>query len=166
MDRPAHASRYARRVAEATERTNRAMLRVRDRIDREYAAELDLAALAAGAHYSPDHLIRSFRRVFGETPHRYLQRRRIERAMTLLRTTELPVVDICVQVGFSSAGAFGELFTSVVGESPTAYRRRGSLPAAPAHFVRSWTRPSSHPGPGPAAASSVDFEEAPAASAD
>ncbi|MGI8459427.1 MAG: helix-turn-helix transcriptional regulator [Propionibacteriaceae bacterium] len=134
----------------ATERLNRTMLRVRDRIDQEYATELDLAALAAAVHYSPDHLIRSFRQVFGETPHRYLQRRRIERAMFLLRTTDLPVTDVCLRVGFSSVGAFGELFATVLGESPTAYRQRGPLPVAPAHFLRAWNRPSSH----------VDFEEA------
>jgi AraC-like DNA-binding protein len=137
-------------VGTGEERTNRTMLRVRDRIDREYACELDLADLAAGVHYSPDHLIRTFRRVFGETPHRYLQRRRIERAMFLLRTTATPVTDVCLQVGFTSVGAFGALFATVVGESPTAYRARGPLPAAPAHFVRSWSRPSSH----------VDFGEA------
>ncbi len=150
-------------VGDATERTNRTMLRVRDRIDREYAAPLELAALAAAVGYSPDHLIRTFRRVFGETPHRYLQRRRIERAMFLLRTTQLPVIEICLQVGFSSIGAFGELFTTVVGESPTAFRRRGALPPAPAHFVRSWMRPSSHPGADPAVGERVDFEEAQAA---
>ncbi len=136
------------------------MLRVRDRIDREYVGSLDVAALAAAAGYSPDHLIRTFRTVFGETPHRYLQRRRVERAMTLLRTTQQPIMEICLQVGFSSVGAFGELFTAVVGESPTAFRGRGALPPAPAHFVQSWTRPSSHL-PRPAAGTEpVDFEEA------
>ncbi len=141
-------------MSTTAERINREMLRVRDRIDREYADELDIAALAAGAHYSPDHLIRSFRSVFGETPHRYLQRRRVERAMFLLRTSDLDVTEVCLRVGFSSVGAFGELFTGVVGESPSAYRRRGRLPAAPAHFLRAWVRPSSHVG------QPVDFEEA------
>lgn len=136
------------------------MLRVRDRIDREYIGPLDVGVLAAAVGYSPDHLIRTFRRVFGETPHRYLQRRRIERAMTLLRTTKQPIIEICLRVGFSSVGAFGELFTAVVGESPTAFRRRGALPPAPAHFIRAWTRPSSHL-PKPAGGTEpVDFEEA------
>lgn len=152
-------------MGDAAERRNRTMLRVRDRIDREYAAPLELTALAAAVGYSPDHLIRTFGRVFGETPHRYLQRRRIERAMFLLRTTELPVIEICLQVGFSSVGAFGELFTTLVGESPTAFRRRGDLPAAPAHFVRSWMRPSSHVTGRSAGLQRVDFEEAGAAAA-
>lgn len=70
------------------ERTNRTMLRVRDALDRDYATDLGLEAMARLAHVSPDHLIRTFKAVFGETPHRYLQRRRIERAMFLLRTTD------------------------------------------------------------------------------
>ena len=81
------------------------MLRVRDAIDRDFAEELDLETLAALAHVSPDHLVRTFRSVFGETPHRYLQRRRVERAMFLLRTTDLPVTDVCLQVGYTSLGA-------------------------------------------------------------
>lgn len=132
-------------MSRAAEETNRAMLRVRDAIDRDYAAELDLATLAAIAHVSPDHLIRAFRGVFGETPHRcYLQRRRVERAMVLLRSTDRPVTEICLAVGFGSLGTFGRTFAAVVGESPTRYRARGPLPPAPGCFTMAWTRPSSH----------------------
>lgn len=126
------------------------MLRVRDRIDREHAEPLDLATLAADVAMSPDHLVRTFRRVFGETPHRYLQRRRLERAMALLRTTDLSVTDICVAVGHESLGAFSQLFTEVVGCSPTAYRAQGrTLPttAVPGPFLMAWTRPSTHTNP-------------------
>ena len=137
-------------VSEDQVRTNRAMLRVRDVIDRDYADELDIAALARQAHLSPDHLIRTFASVFGETPHRYLQRRRIERAMFLLRTTDLPVTQICLRVGYSSLGAFSELFAAVVGVSPSAYRAaedRHPLPGGHHHFVMAWTRPSTHTSP-------------------
>src|SRR6201991_4729135 len=103
------------------EDTNRSMLRVRDTIDRSFDQDLDLEALARVAHLSPDHLIRTFRSVFGETPHRYLQRRRIERAMFLLRTTDRDVTDICFAVGFASLGTFSRLFTSLVGEPPSSY---------------------------------------------
>lgn len=75
------------------------MLRVRDVLDRDHADELDIARLARMVSLSPDHLIRSFAAVFGESPHRYLQRRRVERAMFLLRTTTLSVTEICAQVG-------------------------------------------------------------------
>lgn len=122
--------------------TNRAMLRVRDTIDREYASEIDLPSLARGAHLSPDHLIRTFSSVFGETPHRYLQRRRIERAMFWLRTTDRDVLDVCHAVGFTSLGTFGRLFREVVGETPSAYRARGPVPGAAGCFTMAWMRPA------------------------
>jgi AraC-like DNA-binding protein len=125
------------------EETNLTMLRVRDAIDRDYATELDVAAMARIAHISPSHLIRTFRAVFGETPHRYLQRRRVERAMFLLRSTEDDVTDVCMRVGFTSLGTFSRTFREVVGESPSSYRRRGALPPAPGCFTMAWTRPSS-----------------------
>src|SRR5688500_20379165 len=91
-------------------------------MDRAYAQPLDVRAVAAVAHLSEAHFSRSFRTVFGETPHRYLQRRRVERAMFLLRETDLSVTEICFDVGFSSLGTFSRTFTSIVGESPSAYR--------------------------------------------
>jgi AraC-like DNA-binding protein len=50
-------------------------------MDRAYAEPLDVRAVAAVAHCSEAHFSRSFRATFGETPHRYLQRRRVERAI-------------------------------------------------------------------------------------
>lgn len=126
----------------AVEENNRAMLRVRDAIDRDYATELDVATLARVAHVSPAHLIRTFRSVFGETPHRYLQRRRVERAMFLLRSTDSSVTDVCMLVGFTSLGTFSRTFRVVVGEPPSTYRLRGPLPPAPGCFTMAWTRPS------------------------
>jgi AraC-like DNA-binding protein len=119
------------------------MLRARDAIDRDYKLPLDIAALAAVAHVSEAHFIRSFKQTFGETPHRYLQRRRIERAMYLLRTTGRTVTDVCMEVGFASLGTFSRTFTEVVGETPSQFRQRGPMPAAPSCFVKTWTRPSS-----------------------
>ena len=130
-------------MSEARERTNRAMLRVRDTLDRDYDHDLDIEALARLVHVSPDHLIRTFRAVFGETPHRYLQRRRVERAMFLLRSTDRSVTDICMAVGFSSLGTFSRVFRDVVGEPPSVYRRRGPLPPVPSCFAMAWLRPSS-----------------------
>jgi len=137
-------------MSQARECTNRAMLRVRDTVDREYAAGLDVDALARLVHMSPDHLIRTFRSVFGETPHRYLQRRRIERAMFLLRTTDLDVTEVCLAVGFTSLGTFSRLFTSLVGRTPTQFAAEGPPPPVPGCFMMAWTRPSTFthvPGP-------------------
>lgn len=128
----------------AEEDLNRRMLRARDVMDRSYAEALDIPSLAAVAHISAAHFIRSFRAVFGETPHRYLQRRRVERAMFLLRSSDRPVTDICFEVGFSSLGTFSRTFSAIVRESPTAYRRRGPLPAVPSCFAMRWSRPSEH----------------------
>jgi AraC-like DNA-binding protein len=68
-------------VSRAAEETNRRMLRARDAMDRAYAQPLDVPALARIAHVSEAHFTRTFRATFGETPHRYLQRRRVERAI-------------------------------------------------------------------------------------
>lgn len=129
----------------ATEReiTNRLMLRARDVMDRDHRAELDIGALARVACCSEAHFIRTFKATFGETPHRYLQRRRIERAMFLLRSTDQSITDICMTVGFTSLGTFSRTFTEIVGETPTRFRTRGPLPDVPNCFVRTWVRPSS-----------------------
>ena len=98
---------------------NRRLLRARDAMDRAYAEPLDVRAVAAVAHVSEAHFIRSFRAVFGETPHRYLQRRRVERSMFLLRETDRSVTDICLDVGFTSLGTFSRTFREIVGETPS-----------------------------------------------
>src|SRR5918998_5671502 len=104
-------------MSKATEDVNRRMLRARDAMDRAYAEPLDIPALARLAYVSEAHFIRTFRATFGETPHRYLQRRRIERAMNLLRTSEDSVSEICLAVGFTSFATFSRTFREIVGES-------------------------------------------------
>nr|WP_230415846.1 AraC family transcriptional regulator [Micromonospora tarapacensis] len=133
------------RVSRVAEETNRAMLRARDAMDRVYAQPLDIPTLAKIAHVSGAHFIRTFRATFGETPHRYLQRRRVERAMYLLLHTEQDVTEVCYAVGFGSLGTFSRTFRKIVGESPTDYRKRRTAPAAPVPscFTKAWTRPSS-----------------------
>ena len=125
------------------EETNRRLLRARDAMDRIYAQPLDVEAVAAVSHMSAAHFTRSFRATFGETPHRYLQRRRVERAMYLLRATDGDVTDICFDVGFGSLGTFSRTFRDIVGESPTDYRKRGPVQAVPTCFAMRWMRPSS-----------------------
>ncbi len=130
-------------MTRATEETNRRMLRARDAMDRAYAQPLDIPALARIACVSEAHFIRTFRATFGETPHRYLQRRRVERSMFLLRETERSVTDICFDVGFTSLGSFSRTFREIVGQTPTAYRRTGTITSAPTCFTMAWDRPSS-----------------------
>jgi AraC-like DNA-binding protein len=130
-------------VARSVEDENRRMLRARDAMDRDYALPLDVTKLASVACVSQAHFIRSFKTTFGETPHRYLQRRRVERAMYLLRTTDRSVTDICMDVGFSSLGTFSRTFRDILGETPTQFRERGPMPQVPSCYVKTWTRPSS-----------------------
>ncbi|HEX6712307.1 MAG TPA: AraC family transcriptional regulator [Thermoleophilaceae bacterium] len=125
---------------------SRRLLRARDTMDRRYAEPLDTSALARAALTSEAHFIRTFKQTFGETPHRYLQRRRLERAMALLRETERPVTEICLEVGFTSLGTFSRTFARVLGMSPSAYRaawRTGAATAGyvPTCVVMAWTRP-------------------------
>lgn len=117
--------------------------RVRDRIDREYAQPLDVEALARGVHMSSGHLSRRFKAAYGETVYSYLMTRRIERAMALLRTTDMSVTEVCFAVGSSSLGTFSTRFTELVGVPPSAYRRRPppSLPGIAPCVVKNVIRP-------------------------
>lgn len=125
----------------AREDTHRRMLRARDEMDRRYAESLDVATLARIAHLSPSQFARVFKEVFGETPHRYLQRRRIERAMTLLRQTDRRITDISWDVGFASLGTFTRTFAKVAGCTPGEFRARHAPVAVPSCFIATWTRP-------------------------
>ena len=130
-------------MSREAEDLNRRMLRARDAMDRAYAEPLDVPALARIAHVSQAHFTRTFRATFGETPHRYLQRRRVERAMFLLTQTERPVTEICFDVGFASLGTFSRTFSAIVGETPSAYRARVEPAAVPNCWAMGVTRPSS-----------------------
>ncbi|MFJ2561023.1 MULTISPECIES: helix-turn-helix domain-containing protein [unclassified Streptomyces] len=144
-------------MSRAVEETNRRMLRARDAMDRAYAQPLDVPALARIAHVSPAHFTRTFRATFGETPHRYLQRRRVERAMFLLRESDHSVTDICFEVGFGSPGTFSRTFHDIVGRSPRTYRKEAvaeqaaakevatetAVTGVPNCFTMAWKRPSS-----------------------
>ena len=122
-------------MSREAEDLNRRLLRARDAMDRAYAEPLNVPAVAAVAHVSEAHFIRMFRAVFGETPHHYLQRRRVERAMFLLRETDRSVTDICLDVGFSSLGTFSRTFRDIVGETPSEYRANHDPMIAP-HCVQ------------------------------
>jgi AraC-type DNA-binding domain-containing proteins len=122
-------------VSREAEELNRRLLRARDAMDRAYADPLDVRAVAAVAHISPAHFSRCFRAVFGESPHRYLQRRRVERSMFLLRESDRTVTEICYDVGFSSLGTFSRTFREIVGQTPSEYRE-GHGPIVAPHCVQ------------------------------
>jgi AraC-like DNA-binding protein len=121
----------------------------KDLIDRGYAEPLDLDVLARRAGCSRYHFLRAFDATYGQTPGRYLTRRRIERAQELLRTANLTVTEVSLLVGFSSLGAFCTRFREITGESPGGYRRRtvaaGGPPPVPGCFVLMWSNAGSSP---------------------
>jgi AraC-like DNA-binding protein len=120
------------------------LLRAKDLIDREYAAPLDVPALARAAHASTAHFSRSFKDAFGETPHQFLLRRRIERAKELLRETDLTVTEVSLEVGFQSLSSFSNAFRDLVGERPSGYAERWRTttpPPIPVCFTLMYTRP-------------------------
>ena len=123
----------------------RHLLRGKDLADARYFEPLGVEDLAEAAGLSRAHFSREFRRAFGESPHAYLLTRRLERAAALLRTTDRPVMEICLSVGLQSVGSFTTSFTRTFGVSPTAYRARFP-PAAdhaqvPTCVLRAYGRP-------------------------
>ena len=123
----------------------RHLLRARDLVDSSYAKPLRVSDLARAAGLSPAHFSREFRRAFGEPPHAYLLTRRLERAATLLRTTDRSIPDICFAVGLRSVGSFTTSFTRAYGRSPAAYRAAfppaSSAARIPACILRAYGRP-------------------------
>jgi len=121
--------------------------RARDLMDREYERPLDVAAIARAALMSPAHFSRRFRAAYGETPYAYLMTRRIERAKALLRGGNMSVTEVCMAVGCSSLGSFSARFTEMVGETPSAYRKRdhSDLMKVPGCIARDLTRPGGKP---------------------
>jgi AraC-like DNA-binding protein len=124
-------------VSRDIEDLNRRLLRARDAMDRAYAEPLDVGTVAAVAYISEAHFSRSFRAAFGETPHRYLQRRRVERSMFLLRETDRSITDICFDVGFMSLGTFSRTFREIIGVTPSTYRENHGPMVAP-NCVQMW----------------------------
>jgi AraC-like DNA-binding protein len=125
----------------------RHLLRAKDLIDARYREPLDVGTLARAARLSPWHFSREFRRAFGSSPHRYLLERRLERAASLLRTTDRSVADICLTVGLCSVGSFTTSFGRAFGVSPSVYRA-AHPPAAgrirvPTCVLQAYARPRS-----------------------
>jgi AraC family transcriptional regulator len=100
------------------------VLKGRQAMDEMLTESLPLKNIARLAHLSPFHFHRAFCAVFGETPHAYRTRRRLERAARLLEETDVPVIDVCLDTGFESAGSFSTLFRRKFGASPTQFRSR------------------------------------------
>src|SRR4051794_33142623 len=124
----------------------RRLLRAKDRMDAASHEEWPVSRLARVSGVSEAHFARSFKQAFGVPPHRYLLSRRVERATTQLRDTEMSVTEIAFHTGWGSLGTFGRTFRDVTGESPGAVRAREraaghELARVPACFVAAAQRP-------------------------
>jgi len=100
------------------------LCRARDLLRDPAGFQLSIREVANSAALSEFHFMRQFAAVFGETPHQYRTRARLEQAKHLLLTAQGSVTDVCCAVGFSSLGSFSTLFTQRFGEAPSEYRRR------------------------------------------
>jgi AraC-like DNA-binding protein len=92
-------------------------------IDRNFAESIDAGDIADEACYSKYHFIRTFKSIYGKTPHQYLTAVRIEKVKELLEAGA-SVTDACFAVGFDSLGSFAGLFKRRAGMTPSEYRRR------------------------------------------
>lgn len=96
--------------------------RVREHIEVNLAEHLQLRDLSALTDLSPCHFSRAFKQSVGMPPHRYLMSRRISAAAKLIETTDRPMCDIALEVGFSDQSHFTRVFSAQIGESPRSFR--------------------------------------------
>src|SRR5262244_4571875 len=92
--------------------------RVMDFIEEHLSEDVSLNALADLVRLSPYHFLRSFKQSFGEPPHRYWTRRRIEHAKSLLANPRASITEIAFDVGFSTTSAFSATFRRITGQTP------------------------------------------------
>jgi AraC family transcriptional regulator len=97
--------------------------KVRMHLESNLGAKISTQDLASIAGLSPFHFSRAFRDSFGDSPHSYLLRRRIEQSQGLMLTTRASLADIALECGLVDQAHFGKLFRRLVGESPGVWRR-------------------------------------------
>lgn len=116
-------ARCSGRTPQRRQQTLLRLLRVQHLVRHSAEGRVDLAALAASASYSPCHLLRIYRQVFGETPTEYATRLRYERAWELVRDSAMPVCEITEVLGFESQSAFCRAFKHTFGATVSEIRR-------------------------------------------
>ncbi|GAA3409649.1 helix-turn-helix domain-containing protein [Paenibacillus hodogayensis] len=92
-------------------------------MDENCGQKIAVEDLADMVGYSYDHFRHLFKQKFGMSPIRYLLDKRLEKARSLLRYTELPVTAVALECGFSNDAQFCTLFRREIGETPLSYRR-------------------------------------------
>src|SRR5262249_21661238 len=102
----------------------KALSRAIERLRSDSDTDVSLAALAADAGLSRFHFCRAFKESTGLTPHAWLRQHRLEQAMKMLRDTDVSVVSVAAELGYSSQTAFAAAFKKLTGETPTDWRKR------------------------------------------
>jgi AraC family transcriptional regulator len=97
--------------------------KVRDYIDSHITGPVLVADLCALVRRSPAHFARSFKRTFGEPPHSFVVRRRVELAVQYMLTTDASLSDIALRCGFTDQAHLCKHFRQATGETPAAWRR-------------------------------------------
>jgi len=108
-------------------------------IDTHFSENIDLHNIADEAYFSKFHFIRLFKSIYGNTPHQYLTRVRIDNAMIFLQK-EMPVTETCYAVGFESVSSFAGLFKRCTKLSPSSYqqqflKRKQQIEKIPLQFI-------------------------------
>src|SRR5579863_5296687 len=103
------------------------LLRARNYLGASYRDRVPLENAAREACLSPFHFNRVFTRAFGETPHEFVTRMRIEEAKKMLLAEDQSVTDICFDLGYESLGSFSTRFRSLTGLSPATFRREARV---------------------------------------
>ena len=97
--------------------------KVKDYIDAHIAGPVLVGELCALIQRSEAHFSRSFKRTFGESPHAFVIRRRLELAAQYMLDTDASLSDISVQCGFTDQAHLCKLFRQVTGQTPALWRR-------------------------------------------
>jgi AraC-like DNA-binding protein len=91
-------------------------------IDDNFCKEIKIEDAARAACLSPFHFLRLFKTIFEETPYQYITAKRIEKAFELILRTDMPITDVCFEVGFNSLSSFSWLLKQKYGMSPETMR--------------------------------------------
>jgi AraC-like DNA-binding protein len=110
--------------ASTREELYRRLCRARDYMAACFDQPLTLKEVAGVSCLSPNHLLRSFKQIFRQTPHQFLTATRLEYARKMLADRRLSVTDVCFSVGFESPSSFSRAFRRHTGFPPSEYRRK------------------------------------------
>ncbi|MCC5950017.1 MAG: AraC family transcriptional regulator [Nitriliruptoraceae bacterium] len=107
-------------------RMHPAVVGARQLLDDRFSEAWTVPQLAEVVGLSPNHFSQVFRRDVGQTPHRYLMDRRLERARELLVQSQLGISELAAQLGFASGSHLARSFRAAEGMSPSEFRRAAS----------------------------------------